>query len=164
MTACFRECVTRGASKSALNRGLATQLHRFVSASSASLLQSHIGQGLEDGDVGARASAAGGACMLNQVVEYRNGQLDAVYAALAHPVRRTLLEHLRPAGAKVTDLAAPFPMSLAAVSKHIRVLESAGLIQRTIRGREHQLVLEPSPLMSAADWLDSYRRFWEGAA
>jgi hypothetical protein len=52
-------------------------------------------------------------------------------------------------------------MSLAAVSKHIRVLESAGLIRRTIRGREHQLVLEPSPLMSAADWLDSYRRFWE---
>lgn len=99
--------------------------------------------------------------MLNQVVEYRGGQLDAVYAALAHPVRRTLLEHLRAGGAKVTDLAAPFPMSLAAVSKHIRVLESAGLIQRTIRGREHQLVLEPSPLVSAADWLDSYRRFWE---
>jgi DNA-binding transcriptional ArsR family regulator len=99
--------------------------------------------------------------MLNQVVEYRGGQLDVVYAALAHPVRRTLLEHLRPGGAKVTDLAAPFPMSLAAVSKHIRVLESAGLIRRTIRGREHELVLEPSPLMSAADWLDSYRSFWE---
>jgi DNA-binding transcriptional ArsR family regulator len=95
------------------------------------------------------------------VVEYPDGQLDVVYAALAHPVRRTLLEHLRPGEAKVTDLAAPFPMSLAAVSKHIRVLESAGLIQRTIRGREHQLVLEPAPLMSAADWLDSYRRFWE---
>ena len=61
----------------------------------------------------------------------------------------------------MTDLAAPFPMSLAAVSKHICVLESAGLIQRTIRGREHQLVLEPYPLMSAADWLDSYRHFWE---
>lgn len=99
--------------------------------------------------------------MLNQVVEYQSGQLDVVYAALAHPVRRALLEHLRPGGAKVTDLAAPFRMSLAAVSKHIRVLESAGLIQRTIRGREHQLVLEPSPLMSAAGWLDSYRRFWE---
>jgi DNA-binding transcriptional ArsR family regulator len=99
--------------------------------------------------------------MLNQVVEYRATQLDLVYAALAHPVRRALLEHLRPGGAKVTDLAAPFPMSLAAVSKHIRVLESAGLIQRTIRGREHQLVLEPSPLMSAAGWLDSYRLFWE---
>jgi DNA-binding transcriptional ArsR family regulator len=99
--------------------------------------------------------------MLNQMVEYRGGQLDVVYAALAHPVRRALLEHLRPGGARVTELAAPFPMSLAAVSKHIRVLESAGLIQRTIRGREHQLVLEASPLMGAADWLDSYRGFWE---
>jgi DNA-binding transcriptional ArsR family regulator len=99
--------------------------------------------------------------MLNQVVEYSDGRLDVVYAALAHPVRRALIEHLRPGGAKVTDLAAPFPMSLAAVSKHIRVLESAGLIQRTIRGREHQLVLEPSPLMSAAGWLDSYRSFWD---
>jgi len=99
--------------------------------------------------------------MLNQVVEYHGGQLDVVYAALAHPVRRALLQHLRPGGAKVTDLAAPFPMSLAAVSKHIRVLESAGLVQRTIRGREHQLSLEPSPLVSAAGWLNSYRRFWE---
>ena len=99
--------------------------------------------------------------MLNQMVEYSPSGLDAVYAALSHPVRRSLLEHLRPGGAKVTELAAPFPMSLAAVSKHIRVLESAGLVQRTIIGREHRLVLEPSPLMSAATWLESYRRFWE---
>jgi DNA-binding transcriptional ArsR family regulator len=99
--------------------------------------------------------------MLNQMVEYQPNELDAVYAALSHPVRRSLLEHLTPHGAKVTALAAPYPMSLAAVSKHIRVLESAGLVRRTIIGREHQLVLEPSPLMSAATWLDSYRRFWE---
>ena len=100
-------------------------------------------------------------CKLNQVVEYPAGQLDAVYAALSHPVRRSLLEHLRSGGAKVTELADPFPISLAAVSKHLRVLETAGLVRRTIHGREHQLALEPSPLMSAADWLDSYRRFWE---
>jgi DNA-binding transcriptional ArsR family regulator len=98
--------------------------------------------------------------MLNQMVEYQ-AELDEVYAALSHPVRRSLLEHLRPRGARVTELAAPFPMSLAAVSKHIRVLESAGLVRRTIVGREHQLVLEPTPLMSATTWLDSYRRFWE---
>ena len=61
----------------------------------------------------------------------------------------------------MTELAAPFPMSLAAVSKHIRVLEEAGLVRRTIRGREHELALEPAPLMSAAQWLDSYRTFWE---
>jgi DNA-binding transcriptional ArsR family regulator len=99
--------------------------------------------------------------MLNQMVEYQGKELDAVYAALSHPVRRSLLEHLRPRGAKVTELAAPYAMSLAAVSKHIRVLESAGLVRRTISGREHQLVVEPSPLISAATWLDSYRRFWD---
>jgi DNA-binding transcriptional ArsR family regulator len=99
--------------------------------------------------------------MLNQMVEYQRSELDAVYAALSHPVRRSLLEHLTPRGAKVTELAAPYPMSLAAVSKHIRVLESAGLVRRTIVGREHQLALEPTPLMSASTWLDSYRRFWD---
>jgi DNA-binding transcriptional ArsR family regulator len=95
------------------------------------------------------------------VVEYPSTQLDAVYAALSHHVRRSLIERLRPGDAMVTELAAPFAISLAAVSKHIRSLESAGLVQRTIRGREHRLGLEPIPLMSAATWLDSYRRFWE---
>ncbi len=95
------------------------------------------------------------------MVEYPPTQLDAVYAALSHPVRRVLIERLRPGQAMVTELAAPFAISLAAVSKHIRVLESAGLVRRTIRGREHRLVLEPSPLMGAANWLESYRRFWE---
>lgn len=99
--------------------------------------------------------------MLNHVVEYPSRPLDAVYAALSHPVRRSLLERLQPGGAKVTELAAPFAISLAAVSKHIRVLEAAGLVRRTIIGREHHLVLEPSPLMGASNWLDSYRRFWE---
>jgi len=99
--------------------------------------------------------------MLNQMVEYQRSQLDAVYSAISHPVRRSLLEHLGPRGAKVTELAAQYPISLAAVSKHIRVLESAGLVRRTITGREHQLALEPSPLMGAAMWLESYRRFWE---
>jgi DNA-binding transcriptional ArsR family regulator len=95
------------------------------------------------------------------VVEYRAEQLDAVYAAISHRVRRGVLEQLRPGGARVTDLAAPFAMSLAAVSKHICVLESAGLVRRTVHGREHRLALEPSPLMPAARWLGSYRAFWE---
>lgn len=98
---------------------------------------------------------------LNQVVEYSDGRLDAIYAAISHPVRRSVLEQLRPGGATVTELAAPHPMSLAAVSKHIRVLEAAGLVRRSIEGREHHLALEPAPLMTAAGWLDSYRRFWE---
>lgn len=95
------------------------------------------------------------------MVEYPGRELDAVYRALAHPVRRTLLERLRPTEATVTELAAPFSMSLEAVSKHIRVLESAGLVQRTIHGREHHLALEPSPLIGAAGWLEPYRSFWE---
>jgi DNA-binding transcriptional ArsR family regulator len=99
--------------------------------------------------------------MLNRMVEYRPGQLDAVYSAISHPIRRSLLEDLGPRAAKVTDLAANYPISLAAVSKHIRVLEAAGLVRRTITGREHRLALEPSPLMSAAMWLESYRRFWD---
>jgi DNA-binding transcriptional ArsR family regulator len=61
----------------------------------------------------------------------------------------------------VTELAAPFAMSLAAVSKHIRVLESAGLVRRTIRGREHLLELEPHSFESATAWLETYRSFWE---
>ena len=99
--------------------------------------------------------------MLNQMVEYQPSQLDAVYSAISHPVRRSLLGRLGPREAKVTELAALYPISLAAVSKHIRVLESAGLVRRTITGREHRLALEPSPLMSAAMWLESYRRFWD---
>jgi DNA-binding transcriptional ArsR family regulator len=99
--------------------------------------------------------------MLNQLVEYQSDQLDAVYAAISHPVRRNLLEQLVSRGVKVTELAAQYPISLAAVSKHIRVLESAGLVRRTITGREHRLALEPSPLMGAAIWLESYRRFWD---
>ena len=94
------------------------------------------------------------------MVEYPATDLDAVYAAISHPVRRQLLEHLRPRAATVTELARPFSMSLAAVSKHIRVLEGAGLVRRTVQGREHRLFLEPSPLITASEWLDTYRTFW----
>lgn len=95
------------------------------------------------------------------MVEYHDERLDAVFAALAHPVRRGVLGRLGPDGARVTELAAPFEISLAAVSKHIRILEDAGLLQRVVRGREHRLTLLAAPLFSADRWLDSYRRFWE---
>ncbi len=100
--------------------------------------------------------------MLNQMVEYRSDQLDSIYGAISHPVRRAVLEQLRRGEARVTDLAVPFDMSLAAVSKHIRVLEEAGLVDRAVSGREHHLLLNPSPLVPAARWLDSYEAFWEG--
>jgi DNA-binding transcriptional ArsR family regulator len=87
--------------------------------------------------------------------------LDLVYGALAHRARRRLVEQLAPSPARVTELAAGFPVSLAATSKHIQVLEHAGLLHREVRGREHFLSLEPTPLADAAAWLASYRRFWE---
>ena len=100
--------------------------------------------------------------MLNQMVEYSAEDLDAVYSAISHPARRRLLTLIAGSGSRVTEVAAHFPISLAAVSKHIRVLEDAGLVRRTIQGREHLLTLEPSPLISASGWLDSCRSFWEG--
>jgi len=99
--------------------------------------------------------------MLNQMVEYRDDQLDATYAAISHPVRRAVLQRLKGGDARVTELALPFGMSLAAVSKHIRVLEEAGLLDRSVHGREHRLALNPSRLRPAASWLDSYQAFWE---
>jgi DNA-binding transcriptional ArsR family regulator len=95
------------------------------------------------------------------VVKYPRARLDAVYGAISNPVRRSVLDQLRPHGATITQLAARYPMSLVAVSKHIRVLEDAGLVRRTIRGREHYLSLQAGPLRSAVGWLESYRGFWE---
>src|SRR5712691_10871986 len=87
--------------------------------------------------------------MLNVMVEYQRAELDAVYGALAHPVRRDMVERLRAHGARVTELAAGFEVSLAAASKHIQVLESAGLVERKIQGRDHHLSLDPRPLADA---------------
>jgi DNA-binding transcriptional ArsR family regulator len=94
----------------------------------------------------------------NQMVEH---SLDATYGALAHPTRRAALERLRSAPLRVTDLAAPFDVSLAAVSKHIRVLEAAGLVERAVVGRDHVLSLRADPLAPADAWLATYRSFWE---
>lgn len=97
------------------------------------------------------------------MVEYSAPELDHTYAALADPTRRAILGRLRGGPARVTDLAAPFAatMSLAAVSKHVRVLEAAGLVRRTVAGREHHITLEPAPLREATRWMDTYRAFWE---
>ena len=96
------------------------------------------------------------------MVEYQGLDLDRTYAALAHPIRRDVIERLRVEDGNVTDLAARFDVSLAAVSKHIKVLEAAGLVRRSIRGRVHHLSLDPQPLAAAAAWMDDYRAFWEG--
>src|ERR671932_1225345 len=88
-------------------------------------------------------------------------RLDATFAALADPTRRAILARLAAGEASVTELAAPFRMSLPAVSKHLKVLERAGLISR---GRERQwrpARLAAEPLRDAAEWIDRYRQFWE---
>jgi DNA-binding transcriptional ArsR family regulator len=89
------------------------------------------------------------------------GTLDRTYAALAHPVRRTMLKLLRDGDLRVTDIARPFDISLAAVSKHVQVLETAGLVTRRITGRDHILTFEPRPLAAASDWIEQARSFWD---
>jgi len=95
------------------------------------------------------------------MVKYSSRLLDRTFAALADPTRRRILENLAHGGQCVTDVARPYRMSLPAVSKHVRVLERAGLIRRRRRGREHRLNLQAAPMKQASEWIEEYRRFWE---
>src|SRR5881397_735891 len=88
--------------------------------------------------------------------------LDAVFAALADPTRRAILARLAGGEATVTELAAPFDMSQPAISKHLKVLERAGLISRSREAQRRPRRLEPRPLAEATDWIERYRRIWEG--
>jgi DNA-binding transcriptional ArsR family regulator len=87
--------------------------------------------------------------------------LTATFSALADPTRRAILEQLACGESSVTQLADPFDMSLPAISKHLRVLERAGLLSREKTGRVHRCSLGADPLKKAADWIIRYRRFWE---
>lgn len=95
------------------------------------------------------------------MVKYSARALSRTFAALADPTRRRILEDLSHGERCVTDLARPCRMSLPAVSKHLRVLEKAGLVRRKRRGRIHELKLEARPMQKAREWIDEYRRFWE---
>ena len=90
--------------------------------------------------------------------------LDRAYAALSDPTRRRLLETLRQGDARITDLAAPLPMTFAGVSRHVGVLESAGLVRREVRGREHWLSLKEDGLSPAQKWIDDQSDFWSSRA
>lgn len=94
------------------------------------------------------------------MVELQQPHLDAVFHALGDATRRRMLRELAEGERTVGQLAAPFEISLAAASKHIKALEGAGLIRREVRGRTHLCRLEPAPLSDAHDWLGFYRRFW----
>lgn len=94
------------------------------------------------------------------MVEFAPAPLDRVFHALGDETRRHMLRNLAAGERTVSQLAAPFAMSLAAASKHIKALEQAGLIRREIRGRTHVCRLDPGPLASAHRWLSTYERFW----
>src|SRR5436853_899246 len=88
-------------------------------------------------------------------------RLDTTFAALAHPTRRAILARLASGEASVTELAAPFAMSQPAISKHLKVLERAGLVSRGRDAQRRPRRLEVKPLAEATQWLERYRRFWE---
>jgi len=90
-------------------------------------------------------------------------RLDLIFRALGDRTRRALLARLTHGPAMITELAAPFRLSLPAVSRHIRVLERARLVKRTVDGRVHRCALRAEPLQQAEQWIHHYRRFWEGA-
>jgi DNA-binding transcriptional ArsR family regulator len=90
-------------------------------------------------------------------------RLDATFAALADPTRRAILARLASGEASVTELAEPFDMSQPAISKHLKVLERAGLISRGRDAQRRPRRLEAMPLAEATEWLEAYRQFWEGS-
>jgi DNA-binding transcriptional ArsR family regulator len=94
------------------------------------------------------------------MVELQTREMNSVFHALGDATRRQMLRELATGERTVGELAQPFAMSLAAASKHIKVLEGAGLIRREVRGRTHVCRLEPGPLASAHEWLGFYERFW----
>lgn len=99
--------------------------------------------------------------LFNQMVEYRPRSLDRTFAALADPTRRRMLSQLARRETCVTDLARPHSVSLAAVSKHLIVLEKAGLVRRRRKGRLHSISLRAKPMREAGEWIARYRNFWE---
>ncbi len=96
----------------------------------------------------------------NQMVT-NNTYLDCTFAALADPIRRAILGRLAQGDATVGELARPFAVSRPAISKHLRVLERAGLVRRTTEGRVSRCGLDAKPMRDAAQWVERYRRFWE---
>ena len=94
------------------------------------------------------------------MVELAAKMLDDLFQALSDPTRRAMLHALGRGDLSVTELSQPFSMSLAAASKHVKALEQAGLIRRTVRGRTHMCRIEAAPLEGAMEWLRHYEQFW----
>jgi len=99
--------------------------------------------------------------MSHNPASIRSRDLDATFAALADPTRRAILARLARGDAVVGDLARPFEISLPAISRHLRVLERARLIERRVNAQWRVCRLRPQPLRTAASWIEEYRRFWD---
>ena len=95
------------------------------------------------------------------MVNYNHEALDNTFAALSDPTRRAILARLAGGEAQVSELAEPFGISLPAVSKHLKVLEKARLIQRRKSGRIHRFTVNPEPIVTAKSWIERYQHFWE---
>ena len=95
------------------------------------------------------------------MVNYSHGELDRVFHALSDPSRRAIVDRLTRGPASVSELAEPFDMSLAAASKHVKILERAGLVRRRVEGRTHHCRLDATRLARAQRWLAFYERFWD---
>jgi DNA-binding transcriptional ArsR family regulator len=87
-------------------------------------------------------------------------ELSAILGAISHPSRRAILQRLVEGPARVTEIAAPFDMSLNAVSKHLKVLEGAGLVEREVQGRDHVIRFRGEPLRMVSEWVHVYEQFW----
>ena len=99
--------------------------------------------------------------MVDPMTTPRSDTLSAAFQAMADPTRRAILARLASGEATAGELAAPFEISLPAVSKHLKVLEGAGLLVRKREGRVHRCRLDPAPMNQAVDWIEAHRRFWE---
>jgi DNA-binding transcriptional ArsR family regulator len=100
--------------------------------------------------------------ILNQMVKYHGVRLSGTFGALADPTRRAILRRLAAGEASISELAEPYEMSLPAISKHLRVMEDAGLVTRRKEGRSWRCRLVAAPLKEAVDFLSFYQRFWSG--
>ena len=99
--------------------------------------------------------------IFNRMVKYNHRELDTTFGALADSTRRGILEQLAGGESSVTELAQPFDISLPAISKHLRVLERAGLLNQEKDGRVRRCRLDAGPMKEASDWISRYQRFWE---
>ncbi|MEK6222404.1 MAG: metalloregulator ArsR/SmtB family transcription factor [Chloroflexota bacterium] len=94
------------------------------------------------------------------MVNYNVAHLDTIFSAISHPIRRQILRFLERGPATVLQVAEPFKVSLPAISRHLRLLEEAGLMIRKKKGREHHCHLNAKPLQEAAEWITHYEQFW----